>query len=99
MLGGPIISPISKVTFWRAANRGLIIGVLSYLEYISTYSAITSRDFNSFIETIILILIFGSIYIGFLIFAAGAVAGVLLFSLRKSRYPKNLNNPKISLVL
>ncbi|MCU1264079.1 MAG: hypothetical protein JWM21_397 [Acidobacteria bacterium] len=83
LLGGGILDSSRKRSLWEAALRGLSVAVLAYLSsaiLISIWEANTNQ-YGRFIEMLFMILLVGSMAIGWLIVVVGVMAGLLLFQL------------------
>ena len=87
LIGAAILDPFKVTSGWHAALRGLIIAVLVFLIssiLISVWDSY-NNEYTSFIGTFLMMLIIGSMVIGWLALIVGTFAGWLLYRLKISR--------------
>jgi len=86
-VGYRIIDPMNETTAWRAALRGALVAILSYVLFMAAYGVLAvvlsgSRQNGSVVDTVstlLTIFLIGVVLVGWLILISGAVAGWLLF--------------------
>jgi hypothetical protein len=87
-LGASILDPEATRSAGRAVLRGLAVAGASYVTYLYAlcfWLAGFSFDARgAFFKVFILLLVYGTILIGWLVAAVGAVAGALLYQRQKS---------------
>lgn len=90
LIGAAILDPYKVTNGWHAALRGLIISVLAFLLFSILISAWDSynNEYTSFIRTLFMMLILGSMVIGWLAAIVGTFAGWLLYQHRTNRSHK-----------
>jgi len=87
LIGAGILDPFKVTSGWHAAFRGFVISVLSFLLssiLISAWDAY-NNEYTSFIGTLFMMLVIGSMVIGWLAAIVGTFAGWLLYQHRTSR--------------
>jgi len=87
LIGAAILDPYKVSSGLHAALRGLLISVLAFLLSSILISAWDSynNEYTSFIGTLFMMLIVGSMVIGWLAAIVGSFAGWLLYQRRTSR--------------
>ncbi|HVG35391.1 MAG TPA: hypothetical protein VM911_20155 [Pyrinomonadaceae bacterium] len=87
LVGAGILNPYKVTSGWHAALRGFIISVLAFLLSSILISAWDSynNEYTSFIGTLFMMLVVGSMVIGWLATIIGTFAGWLLYQRRTSR--------------
>ena len=82
-LGATILDPVMTRSVGRAALRGLAVAGASFLSYLFTVSfCLAVLGFNprgGVVTVFILLSLYGSILVGWLVGAVGALAGALLY--------------------
>jgi hypothetical protein len=82
-LGGDILNEEKINNAGHAAVRGFFVSLVAWLVYVPVLSILAGRDWNmGFAYKVFLVLIFGSILVGWLIAAVGIVTALLLFRMR-----------------
>ena len=84
-LGSSILDPAKVRTTGQAMLRGLIVALLAHVIFSATLSliiALTSEDPARILSRWPLILIFATVYIGWLVAIVGVVGGALLYLYR-----------------
>jgi hypothetical protein len=86
IIGGDILNPDKVTTSKQAALRGFYVSMTAWVAYAVVLPVISQgSSFNmSFVGMTLLILVFGTILIGWLIAALGIGTGVLLFRAQRS---------------
>lgn len=84
LIGGTILNQAKTQNAWQAAVRGLCVSLVAWLAYVPVLSILAGRDWNmGFAYKVFLVLLFGSILVGWLIAAVGIVTALLLYRMRK----------------
>ena len=88
VFGADIFNPEKVSTARRAAARGLLVSLVAWVAYAPILSGWMGKAFNmSFLQKLLLVLIGGSLIMGWLIAIVGMATGLLLFNLRKHYAP------------
>lgn len=83
-----IFDPEKVSTAPRAAARGLLVSLVAWVAYAPILSGWMGKAFNmSFLQKLLLVLVGGTFFIGWLIALVGMATGLLLFNLRKHYAP------------
>jgi hypothetical protein len=84
--GADILNPDKVKSAWRAAFRGLWVSLAAWFAFAPIVSAVAGRNLNmSFLYRLALVLLFGSVIIGWLVALVGIATGLLLYRFRKPR--------------
>lgn len=84
-LGADILNPKKVKGAWHAAVRGLCVSLLAWLAFVPILSAVAGSSLNmSFLHRLSLVLLFGSVIIGWLVALVGIATGLLLYRFRKA---------------
>ena len=85
IIGADILNPDKVRRARQAAARGLFVSLAAWLAFVPIMSAVAGKEINmSFLQKLLLVLIFGSVIVGWLIAGVGMAAGLLLYRLRKA---------------
>jgi hypothetical protein len=87
LLGAGILDPYKVRNGWHAAFRGFIIAALSFLLSAILISAwdVSNNEYESFVNLLFMMLIVGTMVIGWMAVIVGTFAGWLLYQLREFR--------------
>jgi hypothetical protein len=82
-LGAAILDPAATRSAGRAAFRGLAVSAVSFVTYIVVIGfclgGLGYGSLGDFVRLFIVFLVYGTIYVGWLMVAVGALAGALLY--------------------
>jgi hypothetical protein len=85
-IGADIINSNKVVSARQAAARGLYVSLAAWLAFAPILSLFVPTNFNvSFVHNVFLVLLGGSIIVGWLIATVGIATGLLLYRFRKSQ--------------
>lgn len=88
LIGAAILNPAKVRSARQAAARGLYVSLASWLAFVPILSMAAGKETNmSFLQKLLLVLIFGSVIVGWLIGGVGIATGLLLYRLRKPYQP------------
>jgi hypothetical protein len=86
LFGTAIRNPNKVKSAGHAAVRGLVVSLVAWLAFVPILSNVAAQAMNmSFLQKLSLILLFGSLFMGWLIAGVGIATGLLLYRLRKSQ--------------
>ena len=86
-IGADILNSTRVVNAWQAAARGLCVSLAAWLAFAPIVSLLLPRHFKfSFVYNLFLVLLGGSIIVGWLIATVGIATGLLLYRFRKSQH-------------
>jgi hypothetical protein len=84
LFGGNILNQKKTRNALQAAIRGFCISLVAWLAYVPVLSMFAGRNLNmGFGNRVFLVLLVGSILVGWLIAAVGFITGLLLYRMRK----------------
>jgi len=87
IIGADIFNPNKTTNAGEAIFRGALVSVAAWLAFAIIMSSVVARESDTnFIGSLLFVLIFGSILVGWLIALMGASTGLLLYRLRESRW-------------
>lgn len=82
-LGATILNPAATRGAGQATLRGLAVSGASFVTYLFViccfFAGLGPGSRGDFVNLFILVLVYGTIYVGWLVAAAGALAGALLY--------------------
>ena len=83
-IGAGILNEKEVVNGRQAAARGLYVSIAAWLAYVPILSAMAGANLNTtFLYRLTVILLFGSVLVGWLIAGVGIGSGLILYRLRK----------------
>ena len=82
LLGADILNPDKIRSARQAGARGLYVSLAAWLAFVPILSAIAGSNM-SFLQKLVLVLVFGTVIFGWLIGGVGIATGLLLYRLRK----------------
>lgn len=84
ILGADILNPDKVRRARQAAFRGLCVSMAAWLAFVPILSMVMGQETNmSFLNKLLLVLMFGPVVAGWLIAIVGMSTGLLLYRLRK----------------
>lgn len=88
LIGADILNPHKVRSARQAAARGLYVSLAAWLAFVPIMIMAAGKDaYMSFLQKLLLVLIFGSVIVGWLIGGVGIATGLLLYRLRKPHQP------------